>query len=128
MQRMKIHPAIRNRYILMGDLLLIIVAILGSYALRLELGPLFYFYIPWAPIIVIVSLLLKPIVYYLFGLYRRIWTYASTQELKIILAAVTTASLVISIVIIAMVQMGIIVSFPRAILGIDWLLSLIFVG
>jgi FlaA1/EpsC-like NDP-sugar epimerase len=128
MQRMKIHPAIRNRYILMGDLLLIIVAILGSYALRLELGPLFYFYIPWAPIIVIVSLLLKPIVYYLFGLYRRIWTYASTQELKIILAAVTTASLVISIVIIAMVQMGIIVRFPRAILGIDWLLSLIFVG
>jgi FlaA1/EpsC-like NDP-sugar epimerase len=125
---MKIHPAVRNRYVLMGDLLLIIVSILASYALRLELGPLFYFYFPSAPFMVGVSLLLKPMVYYLFGLYRRIWAYASTQELKLIFAGVTTASLVISLVMLALWQIGAFPRFSRSFLAIDWLLSLAFVG
>ncbi len=125
---MKIHPIIRNRYIIIGDLLLIMVSVVASYALRLELGALFMFYFPWAPVMVAVSLVIKPMVYYLFGLYRRIWIYASTQELKLILAAVTTASMIVSLVIIALVHIGVIVRFSRSILAIDWLLSLIFVG
>jgi FlaA1/EpsC-like NDP-sugar epimerase len=125
---MKIHPVFRNRFILLGDMLLIVVSILASYALRLELGPLFYFYFPSAPYIVVASVILKPMVYYLFGLYRRIWAYASTQELKLILAAVTTASAIISLVVLALWQIGAFPRFSRSILAIDWLISLVFVG
>ncbi len=125
---MKIHPNIRNRYILLGDLLLIIISVLASYALRLELGPLFYFYFPSAPFMVVVGLLIKPMVYYLFGLYRRLWAYASTQELKLIIAGVTTASIIVSLVMLALWQIGAFPRFSRSILAIDWLLSLAFAG
>jgi hypothetical protein len=37
----KYKPNIRNRYILIGDIVLIIISVLGSYVLRLELGPAF---------------------------------------------------------------------------------------
>ena len=46
---MKIKSTFRNRYLLLWDVLLIIVVVLASYILRLELGPLFYFYFPSAP-------------------------------------------------------------------------------
>ena len=35
----------RNRLVLLGDLFLIIVAALGSFALRLDLGPFFIDYL-----------------------------------------------------------------------------------
>ena len=79
---------IRNRTILLGDLVLIVTAVLASYALRLELGQAFAFYLPTAWVMVAVALLVKPIVYYFFGLYRRYWVYASVRELKIIAVAV----------------------------------------
>ena len=39
---------LRNRVILLVDIFLIVVAVLGSFALRLELGPLFTYYLPQA--------------------------------------------------------------------------------
>ncbi|MGB8252601.1 MAG: nucleoside-diphosphate sugar epimerase/dehydratase [Anaerolineaceae bacterium] len=119
---------IRNRYVLAGDVLLILISVLGSYVLRLELGAAFLFYFPSALWLMGTSLLIKPIVYYLFGLYRRVWIYASIQEMKIIALAVTTASIVVSLVMVAMFVQGFFIGFPRSVLIIDWLLSLAFVG
>lgn len=110
------------------DLFLIVVAALGSFALRLDLGPLFALYLPQAITLVIVALLVKPVVYYFYGLYRRLWAYASIQELKIIVAAVTTASVLVSIVIVLLRALQVIPYFPRSTLPIDWLLSLVLVG
>ena len=45
---MKYKPNIRNRYILVGDLVLIAASIFFSYALRLELGATYLFYLPSA--------------------------------------------------------------------------------
>ena len=40
--RPRVH--IRNRYVLLGDLTLIVVSVMGSFALRLDVGQLpFYF-------------------------------------------------------------------------------------
>jgi FlaA1/EpsC-like NDP-sugar epimerase len=119
---------IRNRYVLIGDILLILIAVLGSYVLRLELGAAFIFYFPSALWMMGTALLIKPMVYYLFGLYRRLWIYASIQEMKIIALAVTTASIVVSLTMVAMFVQGFFVGFPRSVLIIDWLLSLAFVG
>jgi FlaA1/EpsC-like NDP-sugar epimerase len=118
---------VRNRYALLGDLLLIVISALASYVLRLELGNNLLFYLPSALWIIITGLLVKPAVYFLFGLYRRVWTYASTQELKMIVAAVTTASAIVSLVLYALLSQNVFY-MPRSIPIIDWLISILMVG
>jgi FlaA1/EpsC-like NDP-sugar epimerase len=118
---------IRNRVVVLIDLLLTIASVMGAYALRLE-GTYFYFYLPSAYWLIAVSLIVKPIVYYLFGLYRRQWAYASTNELKLISMAVTVASAVVSAIMIALYSAQFFVGFPRSALAIDWILSLVGIG
>ncbi|HSM24563.1 MAG TPA: nucleoside-diphosphate sugar epimerase/dehydratase [Anaerolineaceae bacterium] len=125
---MRGKPSIRNKYILIGDIVLIFVSILGSYALRFELGDQFFQYLPSAYWLLGTSLLVKPMIYYLFGLYRRMWMYASIQELKLIIVSVTTASVIVSSIVISLLSFGVFEGLPRSVLVIDWILSLVFVG
>jgi FlaA1/EpsC-like NDP-sugar epimerase len=118
----------RNRILLAGDLVATVVAALGAFALRTDLGPLFIYYLPQAFWLVGLALLVKPLVYYLFGLYRRLWAYASTQELKLIVLAVTTASVLLSLIVVLLRALQVLPNFPRSSLPIDWLLSLVLVG
>jgi FlaA1/EpsC-like NDP-sugar epimerase len=124
----KFKPTIRNRYVLLGDLLLIVVSVLGSYALRFELGGSFFFYLPSALWMIGLALAIKPLVYYLFGLYQRIWIYASTEELKLIIVAVTAASIMLASGMVLALSLGAFYGMPRSVLVIDWLLSLVLVG
>jgi FlaA1/EpsC-like NDP-sugar epimerase len=76
-----------------------------------------------------IALAVKIPVYYFFGLYRRLWVYASTNELRLITVAVTTASVMSSGLMLLLVNFGWIQpGMPRSALGIDWLLSLVLVG
>jgi len=119
---------IRNRYVLLGDLALILISVMGSFALRLDAEQL-PFYFPAIAIMMGVALLTKVPVYYVFGLYRRLWIYASTSELRLITVAVSTASVVTSGVMLLLISFGWIVpGMPRSALGIDWLLSLVLIG
>lgn len=117
-----------NRLLFIGDLVLIIASVFGSFALRLELGPVFVFYLPQAVTMIVVALLVKPAVFYLFGLYSRVWAYASTRELKIITAAVSISSAIVALIIILLTTLQYYQGFPRSVLAIDWLLSLLAVG
>lgn len=121
---------IRNRFVLAFDLVLIIFSALGSYALRLEMGPDFFrYYLQGALWMTGISLLVKPLIFYLFGLYRRLWVYASINELKVIALAVTTASGVVSVIMIGLFLLKIFgPGLPRSVLAIDWLLSLFGIG
>ena len=125
---MKTKPHIRNRYLLIGDLLFIVISVLGAYVLRLELGAAFMLYLPSFYWMVGVSLVIKPLIYYYFGLYRRLWVYASVQELKLILAAVSSASVLTSVTMVSFFNLGMFIGFPRSVIIIDWLLSIILVG
>jgi FlaA1/EpsC-like NDP-sugar epimerase len=125
---MKSKPNLRNRYMVIIDVILTVIAVLGAYALRLELGALFFFYLPSAYWMIAVAVLTKIPVYYFFGLYRRLWGYASTRELRLILVAVTSASVVVSVLMILLLTFKVFNGFPRSALIIDWLLSLILVG
>ena len=119
---------IRNRYVFLGDLALIIVSVMGSFALRLDVGQLPY-YFPAVLIMMGVALLTKVPVYYAFGLYRRLWIYASTSELRLITVAVTTASVLTSGLMLLLISLGwVIPGMPRSSLGIDWLISLVLIG
>ena len=117
-----------NRLLFIGDLILIVASVFGSFALRLELGPLYVYYLPQAITMIVVALLVKPLVYYSFGLYSRIWAYASTRELKIITAAVSIASAIVALIIVLLTFLQYYQGFPRSVLAIDWLLSLLAVG
>jgi len=119
---------IRNRYLLIGDIFLSLVSVLASYLIRLELIAIFPTYqisMLWMLGSVVI---IKPLVYYFFGIYRRLWRYASTRELVLILSAVTTASMIVSSIMIGLFASGMFVGFPRSVLVIDWLLSIAFVG
>ena len=129
-------PRIRKSWapslLLIGDLFLIVVAVLGSFALRLEIGSRFVFFLPQALRMIVLALMIKPVIFYFFGLYRRLWVYASVRELRLIVTAVTAASILLSIAVTLMLfyqirQPGYL-GFPRMVLVIDWLLTLILVG
>lgn len=111
-----------------GDLALILVSVMGSFALRLDVGQLPY-YFPAMLIMCSVAIIIKVPTYYFFGLYRRIWVYASTYELRLITFAVTTACVLTSGVMLILISVGLILpGMPRSALGIDWLLSLVLIG
>ena len=119
---------IRNRFVLIGDIILTIVSVLGSFALRLDVGQL-PFYFPAVVLMTVIALAIKIPVYYFFGLYRRLWIYASMGELRLITVAVTTASVLTSGVMAILIVTGnVLPGMPRSALGIDWLLSLVLIG
>ena len=125
---MRIGLRYPNRALFVGDLFMIVVSVLASFALRLPLGPLFLDYFPQALWMTGIALLVKPVIYFNFGLYRRVWAYASIRELKLITAAVTAASVMVVLIVILLTPLNIYQGFPRSVLAIDWLLSILAVG
>lgn len=123
---------LQSRYIFLGDLFFIVASVFASFALRLELGRQFSFYLPQAYLMVLIVLLIKPLAYANFGLYRRLWVYASTKELKLITVVVTVASILVAIGVFVLTSFqlvrGTYIGFPRSVILIDWVLSLLFVG
>ena len=127
--RIKSRLIFNNRYyVFAGDILLTIATILSSFALRLE-GSFFFYYLPVAYWMIGISLVIKPVIYSLFGLYRRLWAYAGTRELILIGYTVTIASGFVAVVTIFFYSLGLIrPGLPRSILIIDWLLSIMAIG
>jgi FlaA1/EpsC-like NDP-sugar epimerase len=126
-----IRSRIPNFIFLLADIIITLIAITAAFALRLA-GDTVTDYIGSLYWMILISLLIKPAIYYFFGLYRRLWAYASINELTLISAAVTVASAVFSavmlILFISRINGARILNFPRTILAIDWLLSLVGIG
>ena len=126
---MKPTSPIRNRFLLAADLVLIVTSVLASFALRLDLGPTFVYFMPQAWAMVGVALVVKPTVYYFFGLYRRYWVYASVRELRLIAVATTAAQVVVALLLMLAILTSLLpATFPRSVIFIDWLFSLFSVG
>jgi FlaA1/EpsC-like NDP-sugar epimerase len=125
---LKPHFLSKNRTVVVGDVLFIVVCVLGSFVLRVPLGARLYDFRYQILTMICVALIIKPLVYYRFGLYRRLWAYASIHELKLIAIAVTTASIIVSIIVSLISTLMVAKDFSRLVLVIDWLLSLLAVG
>jgi FlaA1/EpsC-like NDP-sugar epimerase len=129
--RVKMGSRLPNALVLLADISITVVAIIAAFALRLE-GDKVTDYIGSLYWMVLIVVLVKPVIYYLFGLYRRLWSYASVNELILIITAVSVASAVFSAIMLILYITRIgnirILNFPRAILPIDWLLSLVGIG
>lgn len=84
----------RNRYLLVADAVGIVAAIAASYLLRFE-GLDWGAHQPGSWVFLATSLPVTIAIFWAFGLYRRLWRYASITEVRRIVAAVFTNGLVI---------------------------------
>src|SRR5262249_27107941 len=115
----------KNRYVLLAELPLIPIAAFGAFAARFDWE--FYLRRPEFVIYVLAALAIKPIVFYLFGMYRGDWEYMSIHDLSVIFVAVAAASLCIA-VFVAAVHGRLIAEFSRVVLFNDWLMPLATAG
>jgi FlaA1/EpsC-like NDP-sugar epimerase len=128
MVHLKRPIVIRNRYLVISDLLLMALSAVLGFAIRLDV-PLFWTHLPLCIPFTLMAIAVKLPIYYFFGLYRRYWRYASVREMLIILGATTTSSAIISLLVLGLfLPRGWLSGFPRSALIIDWLWSLFFVG
>ena len=110
-------------------MLMIVVCIVFSYLLRFEFDQsMAALYMPSAYWMLGISLVLKPIIYIRFGLYRHLWAYASVDELRLILLAVITASASVFLIMLGLYKLNVFIGFPRSVPIIDFALSLLAVG
>jgi FlaA1/EpsC-like NDP-sugar epimerase len=127
----KIYSRLPNLWVLLADIIITAISIVAAFVLRLE-GDRVTDYIGSLYWMVLISILIKPVIYFFFGLYRRLWAYASVNELTLISTAVTVASAVFSAVMLTLYITRLnatrVINFPRAVLPIDWLLSLVGIG
>jgi FlaA1/EpsC-like NDP-sugar epimerase len=115
---------IRNRFILVADIVAILLSVLGAFVLRLD----WFFtrspeYIGSFQLSLIAALVIKPPVFFFFGLYQRYWKYAGVRDLLLVILAESAASALLALVVSVALQFEIIPFFPRSILAIDWLLA-----
>lgn len=119
---------LRNRYLLVADLVLLLLALLLSYFLRFDTFTAWGYFQRWWPVVPAL-LILYPVVFHLFGLYRRMWQYAGSHEALAVVAAATAASAAVALVIYGVLRpLHIISGFSRPMLIIDWLLNILLLG
>jgi FlaA1/EpsC-like NDP-sugar epimerase len=122
--------ALRGRQLVVIDIVSVIVSYLGSFALRFDApSPLFSEYIGlfWWPLALLLVVRLAAFV--LFGLYRRVWRYASIAELQSIVLAVGASSFVTYglIYAVAVIEPQF-AGFPRSIPVIESLVAMALIG
>lgn len=125
----RIKQGIRNRYIFIIDMVMIVVCLVVSYLLRFEFNlALAGMYLSSAIWMLVLCLIIKPLVYIRFGLYRHLWAYASIDELRLIVMAVATSSVSVTLIMLLLQRLNVFTGFPRSVPIIDFLLSLLAVG
>ena len=114
----------RNRYVGVVELPLIVLAAVAAFAARFDWD---FYRRPEFLTYVLAALVLKPAVFWLFGMYRRYWRYASIQDLQVVFLAVTAASVAMAVFVV-LAPVGVIAQFSPAVLFTDWLTTLVAVG
>lgn len=125
---MTVRSWVRSNRLFIVDLVFVVLSVIGAFILRLNLEQLFRDYLPTFFWILLVALLVKPLVYSRSGLYQRVWAYASMQEMKLIVRAVTAASLIVTVIVFLLFEFNVFSRLARSLVAIDWLLSLAAVG
>ncbi|MBC7258642.1 MAG: polysaccharide biosynthesis protein [Chloroflexi bacterium] len=119
---------LRNRYLIVADLVLLLFALILSYFLRFDTFTAWDYFRRWWPVAPAL-LIIYPLTFHLFGLYRRMWQYAGSHEALAIIAAAGIASALLAILIYGVMRpLKIISGFSRPMLIIDWLLNVLLLG
>jgi FlaA1/EpsC-like NDP-sugar epimerase len=122
---------LRNRYFVLFDVLLLTLTPAVALALRLDLVIPSSFELILL-IFTVLALLVKIPTLYFFGLYHRLWRYASMDELITIAWAVLIAGVIVTALFYALRSTGLLgldaASFPRSLPVLDAGLTLLAVG
>ncbi len=120
----------RNRYLFLLDIVFLTITPTLALALRVDSASWIAAYQPALMRFTVLALLVKLVIFFLFGLYRRFWRYASVEELLSIFLAVTSATLVAAGLFLGAGILGWEVGrhLPRSVPFIDGLLTLLLVG
>ena len=107
----------RNRYVLLCDIVLFTAAAMGAFVLRFDFGflhtrPEFLFFLG-------ASLLVKGPTFYVFGLYHRYWRYANAANVARVAATSTAATVALGLLLVAAVNLGNVEAFSRAVLALS---------
>jgi FlaA1/EpsC-like NDP-sugar epimerase len=117
---------VRNRYLLLADVAVVAGALFLAFSLRFDLH--FLAERPEFLPLLLLALALKPLVFLAFGLYRRFWRYASVNDMVAAGFAVSIASLLLAVVSGVLRSVDAIAMVSRAVLLMDWVLTLVAVG
>jgi len=116
-------PPIRNRYFFIADVLLMPLAVVAGFCLRLDAAGL-QPYVRTMLIYVVLAAVVKPAIFFRFGLYRRYWHYASVNDLVSIALATLSGTVVVAVLMFSLPLL--LADFrapPRSIPFLDWLIS-----
>lgn len=125
---MKILDYYRDKNLIWFDAGFTVLSVVISFLLRLELSQFVMDYLPTVLWMIGVALVLKLLVYYFFGLYKRVWIYASVKEMRLIVLAVIAGSFAVSLVMFALFYLNVFSFFPRSVLAIDAFVSLVLIS
>ena len=106
------------------DLLLIVFCYFFAFMIRFEMDIPRIFFLMMLKTLPIV-ILLRLSCFWLFGLYRGMWRFASIEDLFSVLKATSTSSILIVLILYLINQFS---GYPRSVFFIDWLLLVILVG
>ncbi|MDD5676414.1 MAG: nucleoside-diphosphate sugar epimerase/dehydratase [Kiritimatiellae bacterium] len=120
----------RNRYLFLLDIALLAMTPTLALVMRVDSASWVASYATALIRFTILALIIKLVVFFLFGLYRRYWRYASVDELISIILAAGSATLIIAGVFFGSGILGLDTarSLPRSVPFIDGLLTLVVVG
>ena len=116
----------RNRYVFLADVVAIGSVAFGAFVLRFDFW--FFQYRQEFPIFLAAALVIKPAIFFGFGMYRRYWRYASVRDLNAVVFACGAAAVAMSLFVGLVLPFGLIQGFSRAVLVIDTFLTLLAVG
>lgn len=116
-----VNSYVRKSILLILDIVLVGAALLGAYLLRFE-GYLGSYFEQFKDVVVFVILIYVS-VNWVFGLYRKMWRYASIQELLGIFWSATVSALLTYLLFWVLDT-----QIPRSVLLLTWILSVFFIG
>lgn len=116
----------RNRYIVVADVCLIPVVAFAAFALRFD----WRFYTARYEFLsyVVAAMVIKPLVFYLFGVYRRYWRYASVQDMVALFLAASASLVAMGAFVVFRVVWNPLLGFSRAVLLLDAVLTFLTAG
>ena len=114
-------------FVVLTDIFLTFLSIVLGLMLRLEIIYVGYFIQQIWPFIIF-AILLRPITFFVFGIYRRLWRYATTRDYFSIAVSILAGSAILSVVTLLWLYPQVMTTFPRSLLIIEAMLSLILLG
>lgn len=127
--RVLTHPRVqRVSAFLLFDATLLAISLVLAFMLRFE-GIIPQEYHSRLTLFVALSIASKTPVFHLFGLYRISWAYASFYEILSVFKATTVGSLVYAtVLLIGLRETTVAAGFPRTVLVLDFMLTLLLIG